>query len=141
MKEFTRSSEQEFHIYRGNSIDILNSNVKLSSLWGSSRVRLLEKIQVSNISLGPLSEVVNGQVMAGYWQGVLKDLLSVYLELASPDPIEKDRVDNLQNNCQNVMTRIRDLIGFGKFTPYMHIMEAHVADMIKYGLQLFGFVF
>ena len=131
MKEFTRSSKQDFQIYRGNGVDALNSNVKLSSLWGSSRVKLLENIQISNITLGSLSEEVNGSILAENWQAVLKDLRLVYSEIASPDPIDVDRVENLQKNCQNVISRIRDLIGLEKITPYMHILEAHVGDMIR----------
>ena len=96
MKEFTRSSQQEFQIYRGDGVDILNSNVKLSSLWGNHRVKLLENIQVSNIQLGPLSDHVNGPMFVGYWQSVLKDLLAVYGEMASPDPVAEDRVEKLK---------------------------------------------
>ena len=43
MDEFTRSSKQEFRITGGESADILDSKVNLSSLWGSIRVKLLKE--------------------------------------------------------------------------------------------------
>ena len=131
MDEFTRSSQQEFQIYRGEGQDIVDSNVKLSSLWGSSRVRLLKNLDVSRIALGSVSSEYDGEKIAKYWQNLFSDLLCVYNEISSPDPVNEDRVENLQVNCKNMIAKMRCLIGHDRLTPYMHVIEAHVATMIR----------
>jgi hypothetical protein len=131
VKEFCRCSRQGFQIYRGDGQDITSSDVKMSSLWGKSRVLVLKDIQVANISLGPIDDngCLNDQIE--YWQGIFEDLHAVYKELSSPMPILPDRVDTVQGNVRNVIARIREMIGPELVSPYMHVMEAHVADMIR----------
>ena len=131
VKEFSRSSQQKFQIYRNSGDDILSTNVKMTSLWGKSRVFILKNIKISNIALGPI--VDNGCSLENVedWQGIFEDLHAVHDEISSPDAVVPDRVDLVQGNVRNVIARIRDMIGPEHITPYMHVMEAHIADMIR----------
>jgi hypothetical protein len=131
VKEFSRSSKQAFEIYRGDGQDITSSDVKMSSLWGKSRVLLLKNIKIANIVLGPVVDNGCTQDRMEYWQEIFEDLHAVYEEISSPIPISSDRIDTVQENVQNVIGRIREMIGPALVTPYMHVMEAHVADMIR----------
>jgi hypothetical protein len=130
-KEFSRSSKQNFRIYRSEGVDITSSDVKLSSLWGKSRVMLLKNIKLKNIKLGQVVDAGCSEDQVEYWQGIYEDLHAVYQELSSPIAILPDRIDPVQSNVRNVISRIREIIGPGLITPYMHVMEAHVADMIR----------
>jgi hypothetical protein len=131
VKEFSRSSKQGFEIYRGPGHDITSSDVKMSSLWGKSRVLLLKNIKIANIMLGPVVDNGCSQDQIEYWQGIFEDLNAVYEEISSPIAISEDRIDTVQGNVQNVIGRIREMIGPELVTPYMHVMEAHVGDMIR----------
>jgi hypothetical protein len=133
VKEFSRSSKQGFQIYRPPGSDITcSSNIKMSSLWGKSRVLVLKNIKISNISLGPIADT-NGcsSDQVEYWQGVFEDLHSLYEETSSPVAMPEDRIDTVQGNITNLIARIRDMIGPELVTPYMHVMEAHVGEMIR----------
>ena len=85
MDKFTRSSKQEFLIYRGEGADIVDSKVKLASLWGSSRVKLLQNLDVSKIDFGLLSSECEGSQISRHWQNLFKNLFTVYSEISSPE--------------------------------------------------------
>jgi hypothetical protein len=131
VKEFSRSSKQRFQIYRNPGDDIISTNVKMSSLWGKSRVLILKNIKIANIALGPIVDNSCSQEDIECWQGIFDDLHAVYEEISSPDAVALDRIDLVQGNVRNVIARIRDMIGPELVTPYMHVMEAHIADMIR----------
>jgi hypothetical protein len=131
MKEFTLCSKQKFQIYRNPGEDITSTNVKMTSLWGKSRVSILKNIKIANLSLGPITDNGCSQDQIEYWQGVFEDLHAIYDEISKPEAVDPDRIDIIQGNISNVIARIRDLIGPELVTPYMHVLEAHVADMIR----------
>ena len=131
VKEFCRCSNQQFRIYRNPGDDITNSNIMMTSLWGKSRVSVLKNIRIGKIALGPISDNGCSESQIEYWQDVFEDLNSVYQEISLPEPVQPDRIDVIQGNVSNRIARIRELIGPELITPYMHVMEAHVADMIR----------
>jgi hypothetical protein len=127
----SRCSGQSFQVYRGQNCDILSSDVKMSSLWGKSRVLVLKDIAVANIWLGPVQGNGCSNVDILYWQGIFQDLFTLYQEISSPVPTMPERISAVQGNACNVISRIREMIGPALITPYMHVMEAHIADMIQ----------
>lgn len=105
--------------------------MKMSCLWGKSRAKILKTIKIENIELGPLTQDACSQEYVVYWQGIFEDLGLIFQELSSADSISSERVDKIQKNVCNVIARIRDILGPNSITPYMHVLEAHVADMIR----------
>ena len=128
--EFSRVSGQRFQIYRGSGTD-LTSNVQMSSLWGKSRVMILKNIKMSNITLGPIVDHGCTADSLQYWQHIFIDMHAVYEEISSPIAFLDERIDIVQTNICNLIARIRNLIGPDLITPYMHVLESHVATMIK----------
>jgi hypothetical protein len=131
VKGFSRCSKQKFKIFRNPQDDILSTNVQMSSLRGKSRVLILKNIKIGNIALGPIVENGYSKEDVEDRQAIFEDLHAVYEEISSPDAIVPERVDLVQDNVRNVIARIRDMIGPELVIPYMHVMEAHIAEMIR----------
>jgi hypothetical protein len=142
MKEFTRASKQEFRIYRKSENDILSSNVNFSSLWNSNRVTLgnATKSQPRNppqrkyigscIQLGNILPV-DQWPFGEHWQAVMEDLSTLYATLSSVEPLEETTLTELQLKMSNLTERIRFLVSYKKVTPYMHVMEAHLEQLLR----------
>src|SRR5690349_9390569 len=107
----SRCSKQSFQVYRGQNCDITSSDVKVSSLWGKSRVLVLKDIKIANIWLGPVQGNGCSYVDISYWQGIFQDLYTVYQEISSPMPTIPERISAVQGNARNVISRIREMIG------------------------------
>ena len=96
-----------------------------------SRVLILINIKIDNIFLGAIVDDSSSQKDVEDCQEVFKDLHSDYDEISSSEAVVLERVDLVQGNVRNVIARIRNMIGPELITPYMHVMDAHFADIIR----------
>lgn len=127
--EFTAASKQQFSVYGQEGIRDASA-LEWSTLWNKSRQLLLKNVDLSTLKLGSLAEPVH-EAIREHLQGICEDMANGFEELSSPERVSLDRIDAIQSNYRNLVSRIRDIIGPKKVTPYMHCLEAHLNHMFR----------